>query len=221
MVALQVARILMESAAKFCEDSENKKPLLIVTAGQKSDDHIMKYLDANSGESPNKICKGWRHIHQEFGLSSESEFGLVPLARAVAKRCEGRKIVMLVDEITDLATVNELNDQSVPKSISMVLVVNPVASRYEHSKLNRKYLNPQNSSRLNLLKSDKIFAIQTLNFKILSNAFEKLFLGQKDLFMVQIMILKLIIMENNIEVMFLRYRVRIKFKVGFQQTLSK
>ena len=129
-VALQVAQSLMDSAAKFCEDGENKEPLLVVTAGQKSEDPIMKYLDANSGGSPNKICKGWRDIHQEFGISSESEFGLVPLAQAVAKRFEGRKIVMLVDEITDLTAVNELNDQSVPESISMVLVVNPIASRY-------------------------------------------------------------------------------------------
>ena len=120
----------MESANNSCEEDENNKPFLVVTAGQKSDDRITKFLDANSGEGPNKMCLGWREIHHELGLS-ESEFGLVNLAQAAAKRWEGRRIVMLVDEITDLTAVNKLDDQSVPELMSMIFVVNPFASRYE------------------------------------------------------------------------------------------
>ena len=121
---------LMESANNSCEEDENNKPFLVVTAGQKSDDLVTKFLNANSGEGPNKTCLGWREIHHEFRLS-ESEFGLVNLAQAAAKRWEGRRIVMLVDEITDLTAVNKLDDQSVPELMNMILVVNPVASRYE------------------------------------------------------------------------------------------
>ena len=49
LVALQVAMNLMESANNSCEEDENKKPFLVVTAGQKGNDLITKFLDANSG----------------------------------------------------------------------------------------------------------------------------------------------------------------------------
>ena len=60
-----------------------------------------------------------------FGVSDSSA---TVLAEALAKRWEGRQIVMLVDEFNSKAMLNKLVDQSFPDSVRMIFVLNALAS---------------------------------------------------------------------------------------------
>ena len=53
---------------------------------------------------------------------------LLHLTEVLAKRWEGRQIVMLVDEIKDKKMLGKLKDQSLPESVRMILIVNPATS---------------------------------------------------------------------------------------------
>merc|ERR1719367_1818183 len=89
----------------------------------------MKYLDASTGTRANKIFKSLNDLKKEFGVSrSYYEKQLLHLAEALAKKWEGRQIVMLVDEITDKDYLSKLRDQSFPDSVKMILVLNPMAT---------------------------------------------------------------------------------------------
>ena len=50
------------------------------------------------------------------------------LTQAVAKKWEGRQVVMLVDEVSDREIVTALSDHGVPDSIRIILALNPEAS---------------------------------------------------------------------------------------------
>ena len=129
LVALQVANNLLESATDTCEEAGNE-PLLVVTAQyEKEDTPIMKYLDASTGTRANKIFKGWRDILKEFGVfESDYDMELLHLAEALAKRWEGRQIVMLVDEIQDKDMLSKLKYKIFPESVRMILILNPDAN---------------------------------------------------------------------------------------------
>ena len=60
-----------------------------------------------------------------FGVSISSDVQLLHLAEALAKRWEGRQIVMLVDEISNKDMLSKLRDKSFPESVRMILVLNP------------------------------------------------------------------------------------------------
>merc|ERR1719264_668446 len=60
---------------------------------------------------------------------------LLHLTEALATRWPGRQIVMLVDEITNKDMLSKLGDQSLPETVRMILVLNPVASLYDKSPL--------------------------------------------------------------------------------------
>ena len=67
-------------------------------------------------------------MKKEFGVS-ESKMGvrLLDLTEALAKRWEGRQIVMLVDEIINKDMFSKLGEQCFPESVRMILVLNPDA----------------------------------------------------------------------------------------------
>ena len=102
LVALQVANKLRQTRHPSKKASSNNEPLLVVTTElKKEDDPIMKYLDDANGSKENKIFKKWRNILEEFEISTDRAYGvqLLHLAEALAKKWEGREIVMLLDEI--------------------------------------------------------------------------------------------------------------------------
>ena len=117
LVALQVASNLME----FDNDA-----LLVATAHKRNRDApILKYIDDSTGTSASKIVKGWEDIKKEFGVSGFLDMQLLRLTEALAKRWEGRQIVMLVDEIMQQDILSNLVKQNFPESMRMILVLNP------------------------------------------------------------------------------------------------
>ena len=60
----------------------------------------MKYLDASTRTRVDRISKDWGDIKKEFDVSeSYKRMELFHLIEALAKKWEGRQIVMLVDTI--------------------------------------------------------------------------------------------------------------------------
>ena len=135
LVALQVANNLMESATDTCGDAGNEPLLVITTARQEEDDPIMKYLDASTGTRTNKTFKSWCNLKKEYGVSGSLDMELLTLTEALSKKCQGRQIVMLLDEITNKSMLSTLGDQSFPVSVRMILVVNPWNFAYEEKPL--------------------------------------------------------------------------------------
>ena len=89
----------------------------------------MRHLDASTGTRANKISKSWPDIMKECGIaSSEPDMGLVHVTEAFSKRWEGRQVVMLLDEILDDKILLNLGDQSIPESVRLILVINPITS---------------------------------------------------------------------------------------------
>ena len=91
----------------------------------------MKYLNVGTGSKTNKIFKEWVDILRDFEIESSRQYGthLLQLSKALAEKWMGRKIVLLVDEITRKVIVSKLGAQIFPDSVRMVLVLNPKESR--------------------------------------------------------------------------------------------
>jgi len=128
LVALQVANDLIQSLEDTAEPG--KGPVLVVTAdGQLKEDPILNYLDANTTVAKTKIFDNWGGILKEYGVSeSEEEMRLLHLTEALAKRWEGRQIVILLDEIISPdIMLNSLTKQSekIPDCVRLILIVNP------------------------------------------------------------------------------------------------
>ena len=125
LVALQVVNNLIGYTGTTL-----KEPLLVVTTQfRKEHDPIMQYLNTGSGKRNNKIFMNWMDITRDSCHStSVYDTRLIPVAEAVAKKWEGREIVMLVDEIDDKDILGISQDCRLPELVRMVLVVNPDAS---------------------------------------------------------------------------------------------
>ena len=129
---MQVANNLLESA-KDTSEGAGMKPLLIVTTPEhEGDSHIMKYLDSTLGrERENKKCMNWRDIRLECGISGskkDAHLQLLHVAEGIAKKWEGRQIILLVDEILDKEMLSQLKEQCFPESLRMILILNPKES---------------------------------------------------------------------------------------------
>ena len=87
LVALQVAKNLMEFAKATIKERSNE-PFLVVTAYlMKENEPTMNYLDASTGGGANKIFKGWYDLKDEF-LSCESrDTELLHLNEGFTKKC--------------------------------------------------------------------------------------------------------------------------------------
>ena len=128
-VALQVANNLMESANDTCGEADNEPLLVLAACAQDEYAPIMKYMDVRTRTRANKIFKHWRDLLEEFGLSGSDEMLFLHLAEALAKKWEGRQIVVLVDEIIEKDMLNKLEVKSLPESVRMILILNPVSRR--------------------------------------------------------------------------------------------
>ena len=127
LVALQVANNLVESLTVNVE--EGLGPVLVVTT-QDRDGPIMNYLDDRTASADTKLFKKWHNIKSDFRIfGSDSTDRLIQATESLAKRWEGRNIVMLMDEIVDKDMLRHLEDDSIPKSVRMVMTVNPKESR--------------------------------------------------------------------------------------------
>ena len=154
LVALQVTNSLLESLANMSEGSN--RPALVVTAcDRRQKDPLMQYLDSSTMvvDSKNKTFNGWFDLLHEMRVSTsditpggiiggvgalwdrhravtmpEPKMKLHLLTQAVAKKWEGRQVVMLVDEVSDREIVTALSDHGVPDSIRIILALNPEAS---------------------------------------------------------------------------------------------
>ena len=124
LTVLQVANNLIESLTGTYEKTSSEPVLVVTTHGQGGKALIMKYLDASTGAGPNKIFMGLQKLKEEFEVckGKESE-QLLQMIEALAKRFE-----MLVDEIRTKKMLSKLKDQSLPDSVRMILVLNPIAS---------------------------------------------------------------------------------------------
>ena len=75
------------------------------------------------------MFKSWCELAEEFELSlSDYDMRLLHLTEALAKRWEGRQIVMLVDEIKYKDMLSKLADQTFSESVRMILVRTPRTS---------------------------------------------------------------------------------------------
>merc|ERR1712080_674672 len=95
LVASQVANNLIQSLEATAEPG--KGAVLLVTAETLSnkEDPLLKHLDAKTSQAKTKIFDDWREIKNEYGISgSEKEMQLLHLTEALAKRWEGRQIVI-------------------------------------------------------------------------------------------------------------------------------
>ena len=127
LVALQVAKNLIENAQESSKGDSNE-PLLVFTAlWEKQDSPLMKFLDTNFEEIKTpKIFKGW----SKFGVQDLKKDGqLLQMAEALPNEWQERQIVVLVDEIDSRGMMASLADQVFPESVRMILVLNPVLSR--------------------------------------------------------------------------------------------
>ena len=127
LVALQVANNLIQSLEATAEP--DKGPVLLVTAeDMNKEDPLLKHLDANTTKAKTKIFDDWKEIRKEYGISgSEEEMQLLHLTEALAKRWEGRQIVILLDEILLPKKLNSLADHAerIPQCVKLILIVNP------------------------------------------------------------------------------------------------
>ena len=89
----------------------------------------MEYLDTTMGTRPTKICKSWKEVLQEVGVSNvvgETYVKqLLRLSQTLAERRKGEQIVVLVDEIRYQTMMDKLGDESFPDSLRLILVLNP------------------------------------------------------------------------------------------------
>ena len=85
----------------------------------------MKYLDASTGTRANKIVKGFYDLREENGWEPKVGLQIHFQAEALAKRFEGRQIVMLVDEISSKGMLSKMGDLVFPETVRMILVLNP------------------------------------------------------------------------------------------------
>ena len=92
----------------------------------------MQYFEERAKSRASAICVGWNEMIDEFGEWSLCDENLLHLVEELAKKWEGRKITMLVDEIAFSGEgaraewLHDLDDQSLPKSVRMILVLNPI-----------------------------------------------------------------------------------------------
>ena len=118
----------------LCSEEATAEPLLVVTAHMpEKNDPIMKYLNACSATKANKIVMDWKSITNEHGVDMTHKIEpiqkqLLGLAEALARKWEGRQIVLLVDEILH-TVLDKLDEQTFPESVKMILVVNPNTRR--------------------------------------------------------------------------------------------
>ena len=127
LMALQVANSIMESLTNACDEEADNEPLLVVTADFVGRDNpLMKYLDTSTGMRANKVFNCWTDILIEYGVNdSKLDSKLLHLTKALAKTWKGRPIVMLVDEICNKELLEKLEEQDLPQSVRMILVMNP------------------------------------------------------------------------------------------------
>ena len=125
-----MANNLIESNKATAE--AGKGPVLVVTTQhRKKDDPIMRYLsDGIADTAIEKIFKSYQDIKKEYEVTdnvseSKENTELLHLTDALAKKWEGRKIVMLLDEIGSGAFMN-FSDIDIHQSVRMILVMNPV-----------------------------------------------------------------------------------------------
>ena len=144
LVALQVANNLIQSLEATAEPG--KGPVLLLTSeNMEKEDPILKHLDTNTSQAKTKIFDDWRGIFMEYGVSgSDYEMQLLYLTEALAKRWEGRQIVILIDEILnpDLL-LNSLADQAerIPECVKLILIVNPKNSSLLPTSLPESFLH--------------------------------------------------------------------------------
>ena len=142
LVALQVANNLVQSIIDASE--EDRGPVLVVTNGFILSTYgpLMHHLDVSTASKATKIFKDWDDIMEEFGLvRSWDRMELVHLTEALAKRWDGRQIVMLVDEITNKEMLRGLDEESIPSNVRMVMVRNPRTSDHSPLTLPPSFIN--------------------------------------------------------------------------------
>ena len=130
LMAVQVANNLMESLTDTCEEA-GIEPILVVTTEQHEKDPVMTYLDDSTWASANKVFKGWADILKEFGVSNNKYnrgMDLIQLTEALARRFEGRPVVILLDEIVQSQVLSELGNHSLPETVRLIAVRSPTAS---------------------------------------------------------------------------------------------
>ena len=89
----------------------------------------MRYLDNRTLGAGIKLFKNYRDLNKEFVPSEfNGENDLLYLSEGLAKRYEGRKIVMLIDEIGKEGILENLGDIQIPQTVRLILIVNPVLS---------------------------------------------------------------------------------------------
>ena len=90
---------------------------------------LMEYLNTTMGTKMTKVCKGWKEVLQEVGVSNvvgETWVKqLLRLSQTLAERRRGEQIVVLVDEIRYKTMMDKLGDESFPDSLRLILVLNP------------------------------------------------------------------------------------------------
>ena len=112
-----------------------KGPVLLVTTHLVSKEiPLFKHLDDNTAQAKTKIFDTWKEILKEYGVSeSDWEMQLLYLTEALAKKWEGRQIVILLDEIINPGRwLNSLVNyaKKIPQCVKLILIVNPALSSY-------------------------------------------------------------------------------------------
>ena len=89
----------------------------------------MRYLDERTPGAGIKLFEKYQDLKKEFVPSEfNGENDLLYLSEGLAKRYEGQKIVMLIDEIGKEGILENLGDIQIPQTVRLILIVNPVLS---------------------------------------------------------------------------------------------
>ena len=130
MTAMQVVNNLIRSLEAIAQPGEG--PVLLVTTESfpSREDPLLRHLDANTMTATTKILNSWMEIMTEYGVidpNQEPDQLLFQLTKALAKRWEGRSIVVMLDEITNDKQLNRLavNHDKIPQGVTLILVANP------------------------------------------------------------------------------------------------
>merc|ERR1719432_488818 len=143
LVALKMANNLIQSLEATAEPG--KGPVRLVTTEVATKEYpLLKHLEANTAKAKTKIFDNWYEIKKEYGVAeSEKQMQLLHLTEALAKRWEGRLIVILVDEIFFPEMLNGLADHAerIPHCVKLILILNPLGSSELRTTLPESFLH--------------------------------------------------------------------------------
>ena len=88
---------------------------------------LPKHLDASTKRARTQIFDDWNNILEEYGVP-EADEALSCLNEALAKKWEGRPIVILLDEVSSPDTLLKCliaHEERIPETVTIIAVVNP------------------------------------------------------------------------------------------------